>query len=339
MHSEKVTVLLPFYNAGPYLKEAVQSIINQTFTDYTLLLINDGSTDKSEDIIKELNDARIWYIKHDTNVGLITTLNQALSLAQSKYIVRMDADDISAPERLEKQVLFMESNPDIDISGTWFSEINTTKVISHPVTNEECKVKLLKNTTLGHPTVILRRESIIQKNLSYDERALYAEDYKFWADATVSGLKIANIPQVLLHYRIHPEQISTAKAMQQSKTIQNINLWYGQQFFNDLLKNKLNLYAQLLNSSINNFKSFIEVKQLVNQLKTENRSKSYFDIAIFENFMDNLLRTASMRIYILCLDCNLKILWRSFFDKHFYESTSMFQKAKFIFKSIYKTLF
>jgi glycosyltransferase involved in cell wall biosynthesis len=330
---------MPVYNAGPYLKEAIQSIIDQTFSDYTLLLINNGSTDNSEEIIKGFEDERIHYVKHETNTGLIATLNEGLMLAKSKYIVRMDADDISLPGRFEKQVAFMEAKPDIDISGAWLSVINTNQIISHPPTNEECKVQLLQNTVLGHPAAILRRESIIKNNLKFDKQALYAEDYKFWADASISGLKLANIPEVLVKYRVHDAQVSTTKTAQQLETVQGIKLWYAQHFFGDLVKNKLKVYANFLNCSINSFAEFIEVRTLIKQLKIENQLKKYFDPLLFENFLDNLLKIASFRIYVLCIDCSVKILWQSLFDKHFYRSTSVFQKAKFTFRSIQKTVF
>ncbi|MDF2431619.1 MAG: hypothetical protein JWP44_1250 [Mucilaginibacter sp.] len=333
-----VTVLMPVYNAEPYLKEAIQSIIDQTFTDYKFVIINDGSSDNSEDVIKGFKDERISYIKHETNTGLINTLNEGLDLAQSKYIIRMDADDISIPERFEKQVSFMESNPEIDICGAWLSVINTNQIITHPVTNEECKVQLLQNTVLGHPAAILRRELIVKNNLKFDKNALYAEDYKFWADASINGLKLANIPEILLHYRAHKAQVSTSNWESQLQSAENIKLWYAKYFFSDLLENKLKLYSDFINRSINSFTDFIEVRKLVKQLKGENHLRNYFDPQIFENFLDNLVRIASTRIYVLCIDCNTGILLKSIFDRDFYVSTSMFQKAKFIFRSLQNTL-
>ncbi len=334
----KVTVLIPVYNAGPYLKEALQSILDQSFTDYKLLIINDGSTDNSEEIINGFNDDRIWYIKHNTNTGLINTLNEGLTLAPSEYIIRMDADDISLPGRFEKQVLFMDANPDIAISGTWFDEMGTNKIVAHPVTNEECKVNLLQNTVLGHPTAILRRAAIIKSNLKFDKNALYAEDYKFWADAALSGLKIANIPEILLHYRAHESQISASNWEKQLQSVEGIKLWYAQYFFSDLLKTRVKLYADFLNRSINSFVDFIEVRELIKQLKIENRLKNYFDAVLFEKFLENLLMTASARIYVLCVDCNADVLRKSLFDQQFYKSTTLFQKAKFVFRCLQKTV-
>jgi glycosyltransferase involved in cell wall biosynthesis len=318
------------------LKQAIQSILDQTYTNFTLMIINDGSTDKSEDIIRDFKDRRIKYIKHEANSGLICTLNEGLDLAESKYIIRMDADDISLPERFEKQVSFMEANPDIGISGTWLSIIDSDHFITHPASNEECKVMLLQNTVLGHPSAILRREPIIKNNLRFDKHALYAEDYKFWADASINGLKLANIPEVLVHYRTHEGQVSAKKASEQLQTVKEVKLWYVQHFFSDLLKTKLQVYTDLLDRTINSFVSFLEARALIKQLKINNSAGRHFDALIFDAFFDNLLKIASFRIYVLCADCNRKVLWSSIFDRHFYASTTAAQKVKFIFRSVLK---
>ena len=121
MTSATVTVLMPVYNGEMYLREAIDSILHQTFTDFEFLIINDGSTDNSETIILSYDDSRIRYEKNDSNLKLIATLNKGIELAKGKYIVRMDADDISIPDRIEKQVAFLEKNPDVGICGSWFT--------------------------------------------------------------------------------------------------------------------------------------------------------------------------------------------------------------------------
>lgn len=330
---------MPVYNAGAYLEEAIQSIIDQTFTNFTLLLINNGSTDNPEAIINKFNDPRIWYIKHEDNSGLIHTLNEGLNLIKSQYIIRMDADDISLPQRMEKQVAFMDAHPEIDICGTWFSILGTDQSVKHPVTNPECKIKLLQNTVFGHPTVIFRNASITNAKLNYDTTALYAEDYKLWADASISRLELANIPEVLLHYRAHQGQVSVMRAVQQKQTVQNINIWYGMQYFSEQLKDKTKLYIQFLEGSVDSFAAFSQIRVLANDLKTENRLKNFFDRLLFDEFIDELLRAAARRIFVLCVNCDIKILWKSLSYPEFYYGTTTYQKAKFILKSVKNTLF
>ena len=116
---QKATVLMPVYNAEKYVAEAIDSILNQTFNDFEFLIINDGSTDNSLDIIKSYDDPRITIINNETNLGLSHTLNKGIELARGEYIIRMDADDISLSIRLEKQIEFMDSNQHIGICGSW----------------------------------------------------------------------------------------------------------------------------------------------------------------------------------------------------------------------------
>ncbi|HGF9542707.1 TPA: glycosyltransferase family 2 protein, partial [Acinetobacter baumannii] len=119
-----VSVVLPAYNAELYLKEAIDSVLSQTFTDFELIILNDGSIDRTEEIILSYNDSRIVYVKNEKNLGLIGTLNKGINLAKGKYIARMDADDICLPERFKKQVDFLEKNNEIDLIGTNAIKIN-----------------------------------------------------------------------------------------------------------------------------------------------------------------------------------------------------------------------
>ncbi len=111
------------YNGDMYLKEAIESILNQTFTDFEFLIINDGSIDKSEKVIKSYSDKRIRYYKNSKNLGLAASLNKGVGLSKAKYLARMDGDDVSYPNRLEKQVNFMDVNPEIDVCGTWVKHL------------------------------------------------------------------------------------------------------------------------------------------------------------------------------------------------------------------------
>lgn len=332
----KVTVLMPVYNAECYLREAIESIIDQTFAGYKFLIINDGSTDNSENIIQSFDDGRIQYIKHERNRGLIATLNEGFELATSEYIVRMDADDISLLQRIERQVAFMDLNPDIAISGTWLSVINSGHVIAHPRKTDECKIKLLKDTVLGHPSVILRRAAVNKSEIKFSTDSLHAEDYRFWVDAAIAGLKIANIPEVLVEYRVHDEQVSALGYMQQRETGNKIKLSYGQKFFNDLIADKTDLYMNLVNGSVTTFTDLKKAELLVEQLKEENKHKKYFDINTFNNFLDELLTAAVSIIYVQCADCNLQVLGRSMFDSNFYKATNLIQKARYIFRAFQK---
>ncbi len=222
-----VTVLMPVYNGEKYLREAIESILNQTFTDFEFLIINDGSTDHTEEIILSYNDERIKYVKNETNLRLIATLNKGLDLAKGKYIARMDADDISLPERLEKQVAFMEFNHSIGVLGTWVTTSGLDKnydiLFKKGVAN--IRFELFFHNYLHHPTVMLRSEVLRKSALYYDD-FLHAEDYAFWIKlATHTQIDI--YPEILLKYRLHNSNISEVHKdfqLQQTSEIRKLQL-------------------------------------------------------------------------------------------------------------------
>lgn len=203
----KVTVLMPIYNGEKYLKEAIDSILNQTFSNFEFLIIDDGSNDETISIIKSYSDSRIRLVQNEKKLKLAATLNKGLDLALGEYIARMDCDDISLPERLDEQVAFMDNHPDVGICGTWFEFTDFGQIIKWPEQHDEIKAQLFYNTALGHPTVMMRTDIMRQYGLYYDVSYGYSEDYELWTRLS-RVTKLANIPKVLLKYRIHHGQAS-----------------------------------------------------------------------------------------------------------------------------------
>jgi len=220
-----VTVLMPVYNGEKYLKKSIESILNQTFKDFEFLVIDDGSTDKSVEIIKSFNDTRIRLEHNKVNLGLIKTLNNGLVLSRGKYIARMDCDDISLPKRLSAQVNFMEKHPEIGVCGSWVEVIGLEKkfINKYPQKHEEARAYLLFNTPLAHPAVIIRKDVLERYHLKYDENYTHAEDYELWS-RIIDHTKISNIPKVLLHYRMHPESVSKKNSSAQTENSNNVRL-------------------------------------------------------------------------------------------------------------------
>lgn len=219
----KVSVLMPVYNTEEeYLREAIDSILAQTFTDFEFLIINDGSQNNAEDVILSYKDIRIKYLKNEHNLGIIKTLNKGLELAQGEYIARMDADDISLPERFEKQVSFLDKNPDIDILGAWFNCIPRNRVIETYINDKEIKECLLINSNnIGHPTVMFRNSTVKNIGIKYNENHPYVEDYALWL-SLIDKVKFANIPEILLNYRIHSNSVCQTKEIEQSLNVEEI---------------------------------------------------------------------------------------------------------------------
>ncbi len=202
-----VSVVMPVYNAEKYLNDAIESILNQTFNNFEFLIIDDGSTDSSHSIIQSFLDKRIRCIHHDFNKGLIFSLNEGMREASGEYIVRMDADDISFPTRIEKQINYFKMNPDVDVVGSYFIGLNSNKVFEMVLSHNEIRTQMLFNSTMAHPTIVLRRMKFINNNLFFSNEYKHAEDYELWVRAA-QVIKFANIPEVLLRYRTHSGQIS-----------------------------------------------------------------------------------------------------------------------------------
>lgn len=209
MNAPRVTVLMPVYNGESYLREAMDSILNQTFTDFEFLIINDGSTDSSVAIIESYDDARIRLVHNNGNLGLIATLNRGMELAEGEYIARMDCDDISLPLRLAKQVAFMDRHLDVGVCGTWYMSFGsgTDHVCRLPSDVNGIRIIFLFNSMIAHPTACIRRSIVVSNSLSYDKNYPHAEDYEFWTQV-LENSDLANIPEILLYYRVHASQIT-----------------------------------------------------------------------------------------------------------------------------------
>ena len=203
-----VTVLLPVYNAEKFLRESIDSILNQTYQNFEFLLINDGSTDTSREIILNYTDARIRYLENEKNIGLIQTLNRGIAEAKGSYIARMDADDVSRADRLIKQVDFLESNPSYGMVGSWCSVINTSKKIEYHTSHASLQFALLNYCCFVHPSVMLRKSVLIENQFYFDSHFVHSEDYELWT-RLLTKTKAANLPDYLLSYREHEYQISS----------------------------------------------------------------------------------------------------------------------------------
>lgn len=203
-----VSVVMPAYNAAKYIAEAIDSILAQTYTDFEFIIINDGSADDTEKIIRSYDDPRIVYLKNEVNSGICVTLNKGLDAARGRYIARMDADDISLPQRLAVQVQYMDTHPDIGALGSdieIFGEDEAPHIFTQLHTPEECKAGLLFNSCFAHPSVMLRRNVLESAGLRYKGEYRGLEDYELWWQICKSS-KLNNIAQPLLRYRQHKGQ-------------------------------------------------------------------------------------------------------------------------------------
>lgn len=213
MTTPLVTVLMPVYNAERFLKQAIESVLSQTFTNFEFLIINDGSTDQSVNIIQSFSDNRIVLIHNEKNCGVIDTLNKGIMLAKGKYIARMDADDIAIPTRFEKQIVYLEQYSKIDVLATHIFQINAEeeklgtwdKDIQNNVP-EDIYRTMAKTCCIAHPTVMMR--TAVVRDYMYNKKQKGSEDWDLWMRMLSDGKRIDKVPEFLLRYRMHAASVT-----------------------------------------------------------------------------------------------------------------------------------
>jgi len=338
--SKKITILMPVFNAERYLSEAIESILNQTFVDFEFMIINDGSTDNSEEIIERYTDKRIRFIKNEKNLGLIATLNKGFNLIDSEYIARMDADDVSLPTRLEKQILFMDKNTDIVVSGTSIQLLyNTGRTKNYIVRQnpQEIKTQLLFFTALMHPTVIIRRQVIADNNFRYNLNHYGAEDYGIFQEISFY-YKLSNIREVLLKYRINQLGITQIAEGDLKKRNSMLITIYEQAFRKlgvdaserDLEKFRMFISGQgfVDNADIENIANFLKL------LKKVIKDKDY-DMIMFSNIVSVFFRTNCLKAELSYFQ-TIKIFRCHFVGLFKY---NFIEKLKFVIRKYLSTTF
>jgi glycosyltransferase involved in cell wall biosynthesis len=313
VNNPKVSVLMLVYNTEKYLREAIDSILNQTFSDFEFLIFNDGSTDSSLETIRSYTDKRIKLFDSDKNIGLISCLNRGIDIARGEYIARMDSDDISAPNRLEKQVSFMDKNPDIGVCGSWYDLVGEPKtMIKYPVEDRAIRVEMLRLCPICHPSVILRSDVLKKNRLRYDEAFIYAEDYRLWVIMS-RYCKFANIQEVLLHYRIHKDQVLNRRKDEQLHKRRLIMNHQIESLLNRPLNDKeKELHALLFKNCRLDRNCVPSLEAWVEKLLAGNRSQRLYpepDLLFF------LKRNIYYQVFMLAEHYNLKLL-KDFWFSH-----------------------
>lgn len=244
----EISIVMPVYNAELFLNESIDSILNQTFYDFELLIIDDKSTDQSNFIINRYKDLRIRVLKsrHD----FIHSLNMGLKAAKGKYIVRMDADDIMLPNRLKLQYEFMELHPNIDVCGSWAESFGEeTCIVQRPAANFDIVSSMLLFNPIIHSSVIMKRSIFSNMRNKYKYDYPYAEDYKLWTDLSIQDFYFANIQEVLIKYRRSKQQVTNVNRKIMALSANRIQLEYGQQMMLKMI-NYDEKYTDIFNSLI-----------------------------------------------------------------------------------------
>lgn len=315
-----VSILMPVYKTADYLREAMDSMLNQTFTDFELIVLNDCSPDNADEILDTYTDSRIVRYKGEKNQGLANVLNVGMDMARGKYIARMDSDDISHPNRLQVQVDYLESHPDADLCSAGmhlFGAKNETW--SRPMGTEDVKITALFYSPILHASSLWRKESFDKHSLRFRQEMVPAEDYDLWCRAMAKGLHLVNIADALYEYRIRPGQATGDTEKTKAKDIE-VRKNYFSMVFPNCNETQMDGFANL-----KHFKQSDKVRETISSIEKENKRTPFFDQkklhVQLEKYCQSVLVGELQNKFSLKGFCNLnlanKIKWIGF-DKYIF---------------------
>lgn len=291
---QQITVVIPMYNAARYIRDAIDSILNQTYSDFILLIIDDGSTDESVDIVNAYDDSRIRLVRNEQNKGLIYTLNRAFSLVTTKYLIRQDADDLSDKSRVQKLYSFMERHLEVVICSSWFSYFGAmNRTIEQAIEDADIKIKALSRCPLTHGAAIFRVKQFLENDLAYDFQFKHAEDYEMLTRAC-TRVNMYNIPEVLYFYRTHEDQICTRYSNEQLAQDDVIRLKYLKETLHIELTDRrateihFKLIQPLISRTMN--EELAALFEWRDELIRKNNEVCFFDSKKFKEFIESNLR-------------------------------------------------
>ena len=260
----RVTVLMPTFNVAPWVDEAIQSVLNQTYKDLELLVVDDASSDDTLAHVKAINDPRIRIAAFPNNVGLAENLDRGLDLIDTELVARMDGDDIAEPDWLETGIKVLDSHPEVGVCSFGFQFFGSkTSLVRFPELHEDSKAQMLFGCTVIVP--VLRRSVFIDNNLRYCTDAFPAEDYMMWSNV-YRVTQVYNVQRTLFHYRTHETQISTAKRQAQIEKSNGVRLkmleWLNEGFNDDEKRYFLEVFVPCVvegKTSVDELKRFAEL--------------------------------------------------------------------------------
>lgn len=249
----KVDVIVPAYNTQKYLRDSIDSVLSQTFEDFNLIIINDGSTDNTGDIIDSYEDERITHIELEENTGVATALNIGLMHTESDFIARFDSDDIMFPDRLEKQLQFFEENPHVDVlGGGMCTHMGKNHTCSQPHViqqHNQIKTALMVTYPMAHPTIMMRKK--VADSFRYDTRFTASEDLEAWT-RLIHHFTFANMNENVIHYRMRPDS-ETSTHIQSDEWVNSIYTIYQNYYASLGIDEDVSpLIAMKINNDINN---------------------------------------------------------------------------------------
>jgi glycosyltransferase involved in cell wall biosynthesis len=252
--SPLISVIMPVYNGERFIRETIDSVLNQTYQNFEFIIVNDGSVDSTQQIINSYDDKRIISLNLSRNQGVSSARNMGTDSSRGEFIAFCDADDLYDPGRLQTQLDFLTSNPTVDVCGSYFIVFENGReiLIKHPITDQEIKEYFFTGNCIGQPSV-MGKSSVFRK-YKYDPELQASEDYDLWARMATGGVVFANLPYPLVQYRLHPAQASKIKGKLLHITSKIVCTNYALAYLNN---NIISEYSKVEKTSIADFRKFI----------------------------------------------------------------------------------
>ena len=302
-----VSVIIPAYNAEDYINESIQSMLDQSYVNIEIIIINDASTDNTKNIIETYNDNRITLINNPNNLGCAASLNVGINASTGKYIARMDSDDISLPNRIHTQVTLLEKHEEIAGCGTWIKTFGQqAEIWKYPVKSNRLKCELLFRCELAHPTTMYRRDILNKYQIRYNDKIKYVEDYDFWRQI-IEHEKLCNISEPLLLYRIHDSNISRSNITEKNMSLMNIHKQFLDKIGINATSQELELHEKIARSkSIHNSQYLKQVETWLIKIYQANNKYGFFpknelNKLIYEIWYNTCRKIKPKRKFISCL--------------------------------------
>lgn len=280
----KVSILMPVCKTAPYLREAVDSILAQTYSNFELIVLNDCSPDNAEEILDRYADPRIVRYRGEKNVGLANVLNIGLEMVRGEYVCRMDSDDISLPNRIERQIDYLEEHPDIDLCSCGMQLFGSKEGLWTRTNNpEQVKIEALFYSPVLHASSIWRKASFERYELHFRQEMVPAEDYDLWCRALTHGLRLVNIDECLYQYRIRPDQATedTLSTQQKEREVKETFLHH---IFPQATESDTKQMARLTHCT-----SWQEMKHTIDTIVKANCHDPFFDHALLKKQLKKYL--------------------------------------------------
>lgn len=313
-HQKKITVAMPVYNGEKYLARTIDSVLAQTYSNFELLIVNDGSTDNSAKILEKyaMHDKRIRVLHNERNMGIVYTRNRSFSESDSEYIAILDHDDIALPNRLKKQINFLDSHQDFGLVGSWIEQIDENDKLNgivwkYSVNPEEIRSLMLFGNHFAQSSVTIRKKTLM--DMPYRQDYIYAEDYDLWT-RIAEKWKVWNLPKILVRYRVHtagvtktkPDFSKNAAIKVQRRLLKNLGITPTEE---EIIIHRTNFTYKG-----ENFKKFIEKRLAwLEKIISANINAKQYDIKIFNHVVG--------KMWLSCLSANTNYgfwVWKKFWS-------------------------